>query len=401
MWGDIHKIISKGRIQFPNDPNKTEIYISPSNYAIGISTNEAERFQGFHEGHVLVVIDEGTGVKPPIWEGIEGIRAGGDVRVLALGNPTIGSGPFYDSHTTERKFWNTFTISAFDTPNLLNLFPEQIQKQPSLLATYTDQKLVEPLLALSGEEGGPLDQNIRPYLTSRRWVHEKWSTWGLTHNPLWDARVMGRFPTESKEALFPLSIVEPAQQRPIEPIIRTMNDPIWVGIDVAGPGEDETVMYIVQGPNIREMHAFSQPDARGPALQALRKWKPHNPILKIDSVGLGHYFCEHMQDNGYNVVRVNAQQTEFVDTEVYLNRKAEFYWTLRERLEGGMLNGLLDESTVTQLTSLRYTLSSKGQIVIPSKARMKQKWGIASPDRAEALMLAYASVSPDEEAEMV
>lgn len=414
LWGDIHKVISGGRIAFPNSPNKTEIYISPSNYALGISTNEAERFQGFHEGHVLIVLDEATGVKTPIWEGIEGIRAGGDVRVLAIGNPTIGSGPFYDSHTVERKYWINHTISAFETPNIINLFPQEIQDDPRLLAEKTDEELMQPLLHLTRNPDAPdefmaletcpnpeLDNNVRPYLTTRKWVLEKWDVWGKKHNPLWDARVMGRFPKESKEALFPLSIVEPAIQRPTESLLRTLDDRVWVGIDVAGPGEDETVMYIVQGPNIREMHAFSEPDARGPCLAALRKWKPYNPLCKIDRLGLGHYFVLHMRDNGYEVVGINAQDTEHVDTDMFKDRKAEYYWSLRERCETGLLNGLEDEGTVTQLTSLKYELTSGGQVTIPSKKRMKAKWGVASPDRAEALMLAYAPVSPEEEAEMV
>ena len=46
------------------------------------------------------------------------IRAAGEVRVLALGNPTIASGPFYDAFAANRETWKTFTISAFDTPNL-------------------------------------------------------------------------------------------------------------------------------------------------------------------------------------------------------------------------------------------------------------------------------------------
>ncbi len=401
LWGNIHKIIENGRIKFPNTINKTEIFISPSNYAIGISTNEADRFQGFHEGHVMVILDEATGVKPPIWEAIEGIRAGGDVRQLAIGNPILGSGPFYDSHTTERKYWHTYTISAFETPNLLSLFPQEIQDTPRLLAGYSDKQLADVLENLDDKEAGPLDDNAWPFLVNRRWVREKWDVWGKTHNPLWDAKVMGRFPKESKEALFPLSIVEPATQRPIEPIIRTMNDPIWVGIDVAGPGEDETVVYVVQGPNIRAMYVFSQPDPRGPVLRALAKWKPHDPICKIDADGLGHFFVEHMRDNGYNVVGMKAQQTEHVDTDMYFNRKAEWYWTLRERFDSGLINGLEDERTVTQLTSLKYEHTSKGQIVIPSKRQMRRKHGIVSPDRAEALMLAFAPVHIGGDAEMV
>jgi hypothetical protein len=71
---------------------------------VGLSTDQGVRFQGFH-GRVLIVVDEAPGVKADIWEAIEGIRAGGDVRVLALGNPTIASGPFHDAFTSNRDGW--------------------------------------------------------------------------------------------------------------------------------------------------------------------------------------------------------------------------------------------------------------------------------------------------------
>ena len=139
LWGEIWSAIYGARIGYPK-PSATEIRLGPNRYAIGLSTNEGVRFQGFH-GSVLIVLDEAPGVLPEIWEAIEGIRAGGDVRVLALGNPTISSGPFYDAFTSNREDWNLITIPAFATPNLRGL-------------------TVESLLELTEEE---LDQNPRPY----------------------------------------------------------------------------------------------------------------------------------------------------------------------------------------------------------------------------------------------
>ncbi len=136
-------------------------------------------------------LDEAPGVKPRIYEAIEGIRAGGDVRVLALGNPTIASGPFYDAFTANREGWNLITISAFDTPNL--------QRGLTL----------ESLLELPDEE---LDNNPVPYLTTRRWVHEKYREWGPGH-PLWESRVLGNFPTQSEDALLSLAWLEKAKYR--------------------------------------------------------------------------------------------------------------------------------------------------------------------------------------------
>jgi hypothetical protein len=165
LWGEIRNTVAgcRGRLSYP-EPNKTELPIGPNRYAVGISTNDSVRFQGWH-GTILIVLDEAPGVLPGIYEAIEGIRAGGNVRVLELGNPVIASGHFYDSFTANRKNRALFTISAFDTPNLQDL---------SLTYSGTDGRPVtvgsgRDLLSLSEEE---LDRNERSYLTSRRWVKE-------------------------------------------------------------------------------------------------------------------------------------------------------------------------------------------------------------------------------------
>src|SRR5580693_3750343 len=172
LWGEIQSAVYRAKIAYPK-PAATSLRLGPDRYAIGLATNEGVRFQGFH-GDVLIVLDEAPGVLPPIYEAIEGIRAGGNVRVLALGNPVISSGPFYDAFTANREGWNLITISAFDTPNLEGITLEQ-------------------LLKMSEEE---LDRNPCPYLTSRRWIKEKYYEWGPGH-ALWESRVLGNFPLQS------------------------------------------------------------------------------------------------------------------------------------------------------------------------------------------------------------
>jgi len=68
---------------------------SPS-IATSRSRVTSNRFQGVHGNHVLFVLDEAPGIQPEIWEAIEGPRAGGDVRIVALGNPTVPGWPFHD-----------------------------------------------------------------------------------------------------------------------------------------------------------------------------------------------------------------------------------------------------------------------------------------------------------------
>jgi phage terminase large subunit len=77
----------------------------------------------------------------------------------------------------------------------------------------------------------------------------------------------------------------------------------------------------------------------------------------------------------------------------FRNLKAELYWALRERFESNGISGLQDELTISQLASIRYEINARGQVEIESKQALRQR-GAQSPDRAEALMLAFADRTP-------
>ena len=359
LWGEIHAAAHRAEIVYPK-PTSTCLQLAPDRYAIGLSTNEGVRMQGFH-GNILVVIDEAPGVLPEIYEAIEGYRAGGNVRVLALGNPVISSGPFYDAFTANREGWNLITISAFDTPNLEGVTLEQ-------------------LLEMSEEE---LDQNPSPHLISRRWVKEKYSEWGPRH-PLWESRVMGNFPLQSDNALVSLSWLEQAK-------LRTDGDgEVAAGLDVAGPGDDETVLCVCQGPRIVLLRSWARPDPRGDVLAALLPFKSRIKNVNVDSVGIGYYMAQHLRDHGLRVMEINVGKAAR-DADKYSNLKAEVYWQFRQRAMSGDLAGLTDEKAIAQLAGILYSHNSRGQIVIESKEDARKR-GVKSPDRAEAIILAFAEI---------
>ena len=59
------------------------------------------------------------------------------------------------------------------------------------------------------------------------------------------------------------------------------------------------------------------------------------------------------------------------------------------RAQAGDLAGLTDERTIAQLAGIRYSHNPRGQVVIESKDDARKR-GVKSPDRAEAVMLAFA-----------
>src|SRR5262249_40569643 len=122
---EIWKLASLSLIRLP-PPTATSLRHGPKHFILGLSTNEGVRIQGYHSEHILIILDEAPGISAEIWEAIEGIRAGGEVCVLALGNPVVASGPFYDAFASNRCGWYTITISAFDTPNLAGITLERL-----------------------------------------------------------------------------------------------------------------------------------------------------------------------------------------------------------------------------------------------------------------------------------
>ena len=361
LWGAIRANIEQANIAYPT-PSKTELRLGANRYAIGLSTNEGVRFQGFH-GTILIIIDEAPGVLPEIYEAIEGIRAGGNVRILELGNPIISSGNFYESFLSKGHTRNLITISAFDTPNFQGV-------------------TLESLLKMSKAE---LRNNIQPNLTTKNWVFEKYHEWGLAH-PLWKSKVDGRFPEHSENALISLTWLELSKLRkPIE-----SSDKWFAGLDVAGPGDAETVLYVRKGPDIVSMNVWTNDDPRGEVIAELNKIKQHNPTIGVDVVGIGHYMSKHIKSEGFKVVPFGAGESPTKKAKPgevgFVNKKAQAYWSVRDTLKLGECSGLVDEKTIAQLASIQYKTTAKGLIEIESKDDMRKR-GVQSPDRAEAYMI--------------
>ncbi len=368
LWGEIRNTVQTSLYPFPT-PNLKSLTFGPKRFAIGFSTsvtqqNEGVKFQGFHSGHILIILDEAPGVHTKIWEAIKGIQAGGIVSILALGNPVVNSGPFFDCFEKNREGWNTFTISAFDTPNLNGL-------------------TIEDLKRFAAESPDELDNNIRPYLTTRRWVYDMYTEYGEEH-PLYQSRVLGRFPEQSANSLISLAWCEQARTREAA----APTGKIDVGLDVAGPGEDETVYVARDGAHILDMTAWPSEDPRGEVVAKLNPIKDKLRSVNVDCVGVGWGMYTHLKGLGFPAVAVNVGEAT-LDPDKFTNLKAELYWGLRLRLQQGDMSGLLDDRTIGQLSGIRYGLNPRGQIYIEKKEDARKR-GVKSPDRAESIMLAFA-----------
>jgi hypothetical protein len=401
LWPEIHRAYENSKYTLGGKLNKTIFNVRTEVWARGISNSDAVRFQGFHAAgkqSMLIILDEAPGIKPEIWEAIEGMAVGGDVRILALGNPVIGSGTFYNTFYKDSAAWVNFSIDAFDTPNF-----DDVRR----IAQERGIDVEAALLTLSDEE---LNNNPRQYLTTKRAVKQRYLTWG-PQSPVYQARIRGRFPLQADDALFALDWLEQSRTRELREPPLTVG--WWAGVDVAGPGEDETVVTIRHGDVVREMHYFVDRDSRDKVWAVISPYVDYGIHINVDTIGQGYYFAAYLRDQlqarmatqcGVHDVDVGKSP---LDKDLYANLKAEAYWKLRERfMEGRVSFNQQDvigidgwpiiakpveqlDKTIEQLAGIRYEQTDRNLIKIESKKHAKEERGVDSPDGAESLMLCF------------
>ena len=362
LFSEIHALIQGARARLPFEAaNQTELRFGPKNLLLGLSTNESTRLQGHHAAHILLIIDEAPGIPAEFWPSLEGVLASGDAHLLALGNPTQVGGPFFDAFGRNAALWQTFTLSAFDTPNLRGVSLEQ-------------------LLAMSDDD---LAHNPWPQLATRQWTRDRYEEWfngGVENSPLWQSRVLGVFPSSSSNALIPWHHLEAARRvaQPDRSARRV------AGVDVAGAGRDRTVCTLVQGGAILETATFTSALPFEEVADFLQR--ADSQRAQIDSIGLGYEWPSRLRNRGIRAEGVNvATSSDDKYRERFANRKAQRFWALRSAFMSGAVSGLSEEAQA-ELAALSYAIDAKGRIVIDDKAAVKSAIG-RSPDLAEALML--------------
>ena len=360
LWRSIQKLAVSAPIPLGGELRETEIRLAESWYALGLSTNHPERFQGFHAPHILVVIDEPGAVPLPVFAAIEGVLASGDTRLLMIGNPTQSHGPFYDAFHAQAHEYRTFRISAFDTPNLTH--PNANEDHPP----------------------------ARPYLISRAWVDQRRRMWG-EDSDLYRSRVLAQFPRAASNQLFPLALLEAAcTNAPAAPPARVQRTAL--GVDVARFGSDATAFSRIEDGVLRfqlELHDIDTMAICGHVMSALHDCP--DLLVAVDDTGVGGGVTDRLRELGVEPLACNFG-ARAGESRYYANRGTEIYARLADALRDGHLT--LPAALPThdhlsaQLTQVRVDFTSDGR----RRVRKRDPHDSApSPDLADSLALAWAA----------
>ena len=118
LWRQLHRLYRPVAETLGGKMLDTRWELSDDCYAMGLSADSADQFQGLHSPNIFIVVHEAEVVSDEIFEAIESVMTSADPLLLLIGNPTTMNGAFRRAFFEERQIYSTITISALDSPNV-------------------------------------------------------------------------------------------------------------------------------------------------------------------------------------------------------------------------------------------------------------------------------------------
>lgn len=381
-------------------PVVPKITTGEGHYFEGIVTSDPTSVQGRHGENVVLLLDEAVGISPDMFESLESLMVGDYVKVLAIYNPTDPSA--YVAQLEKSAGWHTITMSAYDHPNIWtgverlmegrkatdNLpFPgainlsrfEQLLKQWSFRINKSDYDPARDIILPSSMMHNELEF-YRP-------------------GPIASARLLGRWPEVSMNAIFTDFVVDNAVYNILKPGIE---EPVTIGVDVARFGSDFSAFCVRKGGKLLELFEVNGLDTvavTGKVIELAKKYSDRYEIpaqaidIAVDVIGLGAGVYDNLINAGYNAHEVNVSERAW-NAENYTNLRSELWFEVYNMF----LSGLVSIASVTdttlldlkkQLVAPLFTYDRVGRRQVEPKDDTKKRLD-RSPDLADALMLSFA-----------
>lgn len=320
--------------------------------------DKPEALHGVHGANVLIVIDEAAGIREDLWSAVESLLASEGAKLVLLFNPTRPTGYARDACTNPR--FRVVTLSCLDHPNVVS------------------------------------GSNVYPGAVTAAWVAEVKARCDLTRDEdYWRGHVLGEFPSADPDALLGLGDLEASEKAP------PVDDVPRLALDVARFGSDRNVLVYVDGKRraqlVEEWAGQDLMWTAGRLMRAVRDLGVDPRMTFVDSCGVGGGVVDRCREAGVPVVGVDAgskatgRWASVVGRETpFANRRAEMFWTLRCICKS--LAVTIPRDFWADLGMIRVGYRGT-DLAIRSKDDMRKEHG-RSPDRADALALAFADPQP-------
>jgi hypothetical protein len=198
--------------------------------------------------------------------------------------------------------------------------------------------------------------------------------------------------------IFPYSLVDASIERDIK-----RGTPVICGLDVARFGNDKSVLAVRYGGKIEIAYVKDKGSLTslagevGLVLDEIQGYVDRGGLVElpihVDIPGLGGGPYDILKEQGYEVVEYSPGAAAS-NSDRFFNRKAEDAFKLRSAMEAGEVSIPNDRELVAQLMSMRYEVRSDRKLKVESKEDSKKR-GLKSPDKADAVIMAYADIRTD------
>lgn len=322
--------------------------VKPKGFRLG---NE-EALAGEHAKHMLIIVDEASGVSDKAFGFITGALTEKDNRILLLSQPTRPSGFFYDTHHKLAKHPNN--------PN----------------GMYTS-------IILNSEESP---------LVTPEFIKMKLAEYGGRDNPEYQIKVLGQFPKSVSGMLLGRDEVERASRRKVY-LEKGWG---WLALGDVGNGRDKSVLNICRVSGARgerrrvvsfkliEMDGNCDPVSFGDFIHL--ECDPSiypNITIAVDSDGVGSDTASVLERRGRNVVRIRWGKPMFTkyDRSRFINQRAYANISAQRAIRSGRMRIDKDPKTADQASKIPIRTDENGRWVVMRKDMMRAKLNIRSPDR--------------------
>jgi len=344
LWAEQRQMLAKAKLPLGGEllPKANELILDPDWYMIGINAAVYEAFQGRKSPRLLIVVDEASGCKDPMFQAMEGNMATGEPMMIAASNPTRATGQVHQAFHKGRDVWNCERIDAFDLPNLSPIKAEFDDPRTSL-----DRKLY--LL-----KSAPI---VAPHLVNGRWAAGILQECG-EDSDMWRVRVRGLFPKGDPNQLYSLGDIADARARTRDLMYFTESmafsamkagkqfpwwrfrhllvDQVQGGLDVARFGECSSVLAA------QAQFAWAPLVTWGPQSTTMLKGLVVEEIERlgitrtlVDEPGLGGGPVDDLQWMATGVVPYNGGRPAW-QPKRFTNMRSEAMWLLRLLLQKGI-----------------------------------------------------------------
>jgi hypothetical protein len=364
-------------------------------------------FQGIHQKHVLIIIDEASGIPEQLWTAVDALATNEHARVLAIGNPDTAHSRFR-AMCIPGSGWHTIRLDGLLSPNF---------SRDEVKAVSAIQRQTGDLYQYFLDHDIPFSQEQIPYdltqmLLSPLWVAERMLAWGVlrdadgtwTETPLWQSKVRAVFPEDSgANGVIPLPWIRAAQERGRILAKQLAEDPhleeellgsYVYGCDVARYGSDETVLSTRRGRNVLRIERFANQDTQTTALRINSRMSEHPAsIAVVDVIGLGAGVVDRLQELERETISFNsAARTDMHDSHgefTFPNQRSAAWWNLRELLDPDNPDPLTlpdDEQLAAELSAPRWRVLAGAKIQVEPKDDTRKRIR-RSPDSADAVVM--------------